>query len=51
MKQQPEQQSAWKAAKTIKTEAGAILIKKACEHTTCPHFKCERSVRIGGIEI
>ena len=28
-----------------------ILIKKACEHTTCPHARCAKSMRIGGIEI
>jgi hypothetical protein len=51
MNQPAQQQSAWKEAKQVKAETGAILIKKACEHVTCPHFKCERSVRIGGIEI
>lgn len=38
---------AWRGSKQV----GDILIKKACEHLTCSHFKCERSVRIGGIEI
>lgn len=27
------------------------LIKKVCEHPQCSYFKCERSLRIGGIEI
>jgi hypothetical protein len=38
---------AWRGSK----QAGDILIKKACEHTACSHFKCERGLRIGGIEI
>jgi hypothetical protein len=38
---------AWRGSKPI----GDILIKKACEHTTCSHFRCERSQRIGGIEV
>jgi histone acetyltransferase (RNA polymerase elongator complex component) len=49
--QDSSNRSAWKGAKPVKTEAGAILIKKACEHTTCPHFKCDRSMRVNGIEI
>ena len=28
-----------------------VLIKKACEHTSCDHFRCEKNLRIGGIEI
>ena len=27
------------------------LIKKACEHTACPHTRCQREVRVGGIAI
>lgn len=38
---------AWQGSKQV----GDILIKKACEHTACGHFKCERGLRIGGIEI
>jgi len=30
---------------------GDILIKKACEHATCPHTRCSKAVRIGGVEI
>jgi hypothetical protein len=31
---------------------GEILIKKQCEHVTCPHYRCERKdLRIGGIDI
>jgi hypothetical protein len=46
------QRNALKDAKQVSTEAGAILIKKACEHVTCPHFKCERKdLRYNGIAI
>ena len=38
---------AWQGSKPV----GDILIKRACEHQTCSHFKCEREVRIGGIAI
>ena len=30
---------------------GDILIKKACEHSSCPQTRCVRGLRIGGIEI
>ena len=39
--------NAWKGAQSV----NGILIKKACEHPACNHFKCERDVRIGGISI
>jgi hypothetical protein len=38
---------AWKGSKNI----NGILIKKACEHSTCPHTRCVKTVRVGGIEI
>ena len=38
---------AWRGSKQV----DGILIKKACEHKACGHFKCERDVRIGGIAI
>jgi hypothetical protein len=38
---------AWRGSKQI----DQLLIKKACEHPACSHFKCEREVRIGGIAI
>jgi hypothetical protein len=38
---------AWLGSKECK----GILIKKACEHTNCPHTRCAKAVRIGGIEI
>jgi hypothetical protein len=39
--------AAWDSAQ----EFNGILIKKACEHTSCPHTRCEREVRLGGIAI
>jgi hypothetical protein len=42
---------AWRGAKSFNTPHGEILIKKACEHPTCSHFRCERGLRMGGIEI
>ena len=39
--------NAWRGSKQV----GQLLIKKACEHKACGHFKCERDVRIGGIAI
>jgi hypothetical protein len=52
MSQKSQQQTAWTGAKTINLKAGAILTKKACEHKTCSHFRCERKdLRIGGIDI
>ena len=39
--------SAWRGSKAI----NGVLIKKACEHPTCSHYKCERGLRMGGIEI
>jgi hypothetical protein len=47
IEQELDEQEAWKGSK----EFSGILIKKACEHLDCPHTKCERSVRVGGIEI
>ena len=38
---------AWQGSKEYK----GILIKKACEHRNCPHARCAKAVRIGGIEI
>ena len=39
--------SAWRGSQAI----NGILIKKACEHSSCSHFKCERGLRIGGFEL
>lgn len=41
------EESAWRGSKEI----NGILIKKACEHTSCPHMQCAKAVRLGGIEI
>ena len=47
LEQQLDEQEAWKSSKQF----NEVLIKKACEHSQCSHFKCERGLRIGGIEI
>jgi hypothetical protein len=39
--------SAWRGSKEI----NGILIKKACEHRDCPHTRCAKALRVGGIEI
>jgi hypothetical protein len=39
--------SAWQGSKQV----AGILIKKACEHSDCPHTRCAKSLRLGGIEI
>ena len=39
--------AAWQGAQ----EFNGVLVKKACEHSNCSHFRCERSTRVGGIEI
>ena len=47
-----QEKQAWDGAKPVTLDDGAqVLVKKACEHTTCPLHKCEKSTRIGGIEI
>ena len=47
LEQQLDEQQAWQGSKQF----SEVLIKKACEHTNCPHTQCARSVRVGGIEI
>jgi hypothetical protein len=47
LEQRLDEQSAWNGSK----EFSGILIKKACEHSDCPHTRCERSIRVGGIEV
>ena len=47
LEQQLDEQEAWKGSEQF----SGILIKKACEHTHCPHTQCAKAVRIGGIEI
>jgi hypothetical protein len=39
--------TAWQGAQQV----GDVLIKKACEHSTCSHFQCSKSTRLAGIEI
>ena len=41
------EREAWRGAKNV----AGVLIKKACEHSSCSHFKCERGLRIGGMEL
>ena len=38
---------AWRGSKQV----GQLLIKKACEHSACGHFRCERDLRVGGIAV
>ena len=40
-------EQAWNGSRQI----NGILLKKACEHSACPHTWCVKSLRIGGIEI
>ena len=47
LEQQLDEQEAWKGSKQF----NEILIKKACEHSTCSHTRCVKSLRVGGIEI
>ena len=47
-----QEKQAWDGAKPVTLDDGAqVLVKKACEHPKCPLHKCEKSTRIGGIEI
>jgi hypothetical protein len=47
LEQELDEQEAWKGSKQF----NEVLIKKACEHTSCPHTRCAKAVRVGGIEI
>lgn len=47
LEQQLDEQEAWKSSKQF----NEVLIKKACELPSCSHFKCERGLRIGGIDV
>ena len=47
LEQQLDEEQAWQGSKQV----SGILIKKACEHSDCPHTRCARSLRLGGIEI
>ena len=44
---QAVESAAWNGAK----EFNGVMVKKACEHTSCSHFACSRGLRLGGIEI
>ena len=44
---QAVESAAWNGAK----EFNGVMVKKACEHKSCPHTRCEREVRLGGIAI
>jgi len=44
--------AAWQGSLPAQTPHGEILIKRACEHSTCPHTECLRSdLRLGGIAV
>jgi hypothetical protein len=45
--EQNAEREAWRGAKQV----AGVLIKKACEHPSCSHFKCERGLRMGGFEL
>ncbi len=47
LEQELDEQEAWKGSEQV----SGILIKKACEHTSCPHTRCQREIRLGGIAI
>ena len=47
LEQRLDEQAAWNGSKSV----SGLLIKKACEHLDCPHTRCERSIRVGGIEV
>ena len=47
LEQQLAEQEAWIGSELV----SGILIKRQCEHKHCPHTRCARSQRIGGIEI
>ena len=41
------EEAAWNSAK----EFNGVMVKKQCEHKDCSHFRCEKNLRLGGIEI
>ena len=47
LEQSADEPEAWRGAKQV----SGVLIKKACEHPACSHFKCERGLRMGGFEL
>ena len=44
---QAVEDAAWTGAQ----EFNGVLVKKACEHEDCSHLRCEKNLRLGGIEI
>ena len=44
---QAVEDAAWIGAK----EFNGVMVKKQCEHKDCSHFRCEKNLRLGGIEI
>ena len=44
---QAVEDAAWTGAQ----EFNGVMVKKACEHKDCSHFRCEKNLRLGGIEI
>ena len=44
---QAVEDAAWTGAK----EFNGVMVKKQCEHKDCSHFRCEKNLRLGGIEI
>jgi len=47
LEQNADEPEAWRGAKPV----AGVLIKKACEHSNCSHFKCERGLRRGGMDL
>lgn len=47
LEQELDEQEAWNGAQAV----AGILIKKACEHSDCPHTRCAKGLRVGGIEV
>ena len=45
--EQTAEREAWRGAKQV----AGVLIKKACEHPACSHYKCERGLQMGGFEL
>jgi hypothetical protein len=41
------EEAAWTGAQSF----NEVLIKRACEHSGCDFFRCEKNLRVAGIEI
>jgi hypothetical protein len=44
---QAVESAAWTGAQVF----NGVTVKKQCEHKDCSHFRCEKNLRLGGIEI